>query len=327
MKKLTQYVAIFFIFLPISVLAQNKSILIIESYHAEYAWDASYKEGLNETLGDKYNLVYFEMDTKRVPKSEYEQRAEMAWVKYEEVKPVLVILGDDNAVKFLGSKFTKTETPVVYLGLNNNPRNYDMVDHKNVTGVLERPLLKRSIVHLQKLLPIKKVLILFDSGSTSQIVHSEVFHGKNSEKFGGITVDVKLIGNFEEWQKAVTDSKNQEYNVIIVGLYHTIKDSSGAHVTANTVLEWTSKNTPIPPFAFWDFSVGPDKATGGYVLFGKEQGKTAGEIALKILDGTTPGSIAPVIAKNGRFFFSKYQLAKWQITLPDSISSKSEYTD
>lgn len=207
MKKLIITLVVIFSIYPICVFAQKKDILVIESYHGGYPWDASYKEGLTEVLGSKYNLIFFEMDTKRLPKSEYKNRNRMAWDKYKEINPVLVVLGDDNALKYLGPKFANTNTPVVYLGINNNPRSYGMVNNEHITGVLERPLLKRSIKFLDELLKIKKVLILFDAGTTAKCIFSEIFSNSESEVFGGIQADIKLIKNYTQWQKSVLTAK------------------------------------------------------------------------------------------------------------------------
>ncbi|NQY94644.1 MAG: sugar ABC transporter, partial [Campylobacteraceae bacterium] len=119
------FVVLFFmIMFTYNLFAQRENILVIESYHAQYPWDKSYKEGLREILASKYNLIFFEMNTKRIDKKHYEKMANLAWKKYKEVRPSLVILGDDNALKYLGYRFAKTNTKVVYLGINNNPRNY-----------------------------------------------------------------------------------------------------------------------------------------------------------------------------------------------------------
>ncbi|MEA1966730.1 MAG: hypothetical protein U9N77_00675 [Thermodesulfobacteriota bacterium] len=92
-------------------------------------------------------------------------------------------------------------------------------------------------------------------------------------------------------------------------------------------MEWTSENAPIPPFGFWDFSVGANKTIGGYVLFGKTQGKKAGEIALKRLTENKFKTIVPFYGKTGRFYFSKSQLKKWGISLTKKIESESVYTE
>ena len=42
----------------------------------------------------------------------------------KKIKPLIVILGDDAALKFLGPKLEEHKIRSVYLGINNNPRVY-----------------------------------------------------------------------------------------------------------------------------------------------------------------------------------------------------------
>jgi len=315
------------LFLPKFALGNKPDVLVIESYHGGYAWDASYIQGLQEVLADKYNLIFFEMNTKRLREDQFTERASLAWQKYKEVEPELVILGDDNALKYLGPKFLGTTTPVVYLGINNNPRAYGMIGHNNITGVLERPLLKRSILLLNKFYNADKVLVLFDSSVTAKIVRTERFYNKDSINLGGISVEIKLMKDFNNWKKVVKDSQKMGYDMIIVGLYHTLIDENGNHIAAEKIIKWTSENTPIPAYAFWDFTVGADKSIGGYVLVGKHQGIVAGNIALKILSGKSPGTIFPVAAEKGQYLFSKTQLEKWNITLPKEVVDMSTFKE
>ncbi len=311
-----------------NVLCAEKTIYVIESYHAEYPWDASYKKGLEETLGGKYKLIYFEMDTKRLPKDQHQKMADLAWKKYSEIKPALVVVGDDTGLKLLGPRFAETNTPVVYLGINNNPRNYFTTLPANITGVLERPLLKRSIVNIKKLIPnLKKVLVLFDSDITAQITKKEVFEDKDNLDINGIAVEIKLIGDYQTWQNTVLSSKGK-YDACVVGLYQSIKDAEGTPVNAEDVITWTSKNTPIPPFAFWDFAVGADKTIGGLVLFGKEMGVLTSDLVIQILEkGKSPMELNPVVNDQGILVFSKSQVAKWTIKLPENMTSTATFVD
>ncbi|MGL1886702.1 MAG: hypothetical protein OCD76_09320 [Reichenbachiella sp.] len=304
---------------PSQTYSHKKTILIIESYHSTYPWDQNYKSGLSKVIGDSFNIVNFEMDTKQLPPEMHKDQAHLAWNKYLEIKPDLVFLGDDNALKYLGQKFSATQTPVIYLGINNNPREYYQTRSQNMTGVLERPLLKRSVHFLQKLLNVKKVLILFDSGITAQIVYKESFFELSTIITSGIQIDINLISNYTAWQSAILSAKENGYDAIIVGLYHTIVNNNNVHVDSEEIVSWTSKNTTVPPFGFWKFAVGSDKTIGGYVLSGEEQGASAGRIALKIFSGTTPQSITPQTASKGSLIFSQNQLQKWGITLPKNI--------
>lgn len=309
-----------------SVFAANRTILVIESYHSGNEWDASYLEGLRETLGNGYTLVSFEMDTKRQPKSLYQKQADLAWQKYQEIKPDLVILGDDNALKFLGPRFIATSTPVVFLGINQNPRDYvEFWMGKNMTGILERPIFTLAIESITEILQPKpdKILVLFDNGTTSQASVSEAFKGKTRNIISGVRIDLQLISNYELWQQTVLQAGDQGYDAIVVGLFHTITGMDGKNIPADQVMSWTSEHTPVPPFGFWDFSVGKGQTIGGFVLYGKEQGIMAAEVVKRILSGTPPKDIPVVVGKKGQFLFSRAELDKYRLTLPADIARQA----
>ncbi len=309
-----------------SVLPTN-NILLIESYHADYRWDMDYKEGLASVLQDKYVINSFQMDTKRLPSELYSKKAQQAWQMYLDRKPDLVILADDNALKYLGPKLAETSTPVVYLGINQNPRIYQIHHSDNITGVLERPLFKRSIVTVKKLLPnAKRMLVLFDSGSTAQTIFTETFKDKNKFTLVDVDVDVKLVASWEQWQSLVLSSRH--YDAVFFGLYHTLTDAQGQHIPAETVISWSSEHTPVPPFGFWSFTVGANRTLGGLVLSGKVQGAEAGKLIKIILErGILPGRILPVIPTKGVYLFSRSKLAQYQLELPEKLKKAANLTD
>lgn len=226
MKVILRKVLIIFALLigcfPFSANAKQ-TILIIESYHSEFAWDKSYIRGLQSVFKDSYSLFYFQMDSKRLPTNQHQQQADNAWLKYQNLQPDLVILGDDNALKYLGKRFSQTPTPVFFLGINNNPRHYKLHNSKNITGVLERPLIKRSISQIAHG-KAKKVLLLFDNSHTSQTIFEEIFSSKKQLTISGIKVDIQLIESWESWQEQTLSSKDKQYDMLFLGLYHSITD-------------------------------------------------------------------------------------------------------
>ena len=261
--------------LPTTAMAKQK-VLVIESYHSGFAWDKSYIRGLQSVLKEEFALLYFQMDTKRLAVNLHQQQADNAWQYFQQSKADIVILGDDNALKYLGPRFSKTDVPVVFLGINNNPRHYNLHNSKNITGVLERPLIKRSISSIAQG-KAKKVLLLFDNSHTSKTILEEKFANNKQRIISNIEVDIALINDWDSWQEKVLSSTQKQYDILFIGLYHTIIDQHNNHIPATEVLSWTIQNTPIPPFSFWDFSVGKGKAIGGLVLVGYEQGLLAGE--------------------------------------------------
>lgn len=328
MPRFAEALLSFFLLLPATILAQQKTILVVESYNDAYAWQASYKKALQDELGAKFRLEFFEMDTKRLAKEKHQEMSDLAWNKYLALKPDLVVLGDDAALKYLATRLAETETPVVFLGINNTPRDYLPKPAKNFTGVLERPIILRSLAYLHELLPAtKKVLVLFDTDLSAYAIKKESFQNKSRVDVEGISVDLRLIGTVDAWKEAVLSAKGQ-YDAIIFGIYQSLKHTDGSAVDPEEVVAWAEKNTPVPPFAFWDFGVGANRSIGGLILDGKSMGESASVMVKKILEqGAIPSTIPLDFNNRGSFMFSKAQLKKWKLTLPTKIKEKAILVD
>ncbi|WGL61215.1 hypothetical protein QEJ31_06370 [Pigmentibacter sp. JX0631] len=323
------FVTLFCVFIIENVFPSSKDIVVIESYSKSHKWDTDYCKALSEKLGKKYKLTFFEMDTKRIPKTEHEKMAAKAWELIQQIKPILVILGDDAALKFVGPNLENNKIRSVYLGINNNPRAYFENAPKYLTGILERPLIRRSALFIKEIIPTaKNVLIMFDSDRTSEIVYEDFFSSKPSVVFSGINYDIFLNKTFLEWQKHISNAP-KKYDAIITGLYQSITDKKGKNADEDKTISWTSQNSKLPLFAFWDVTVGKNKALGGLVITGYTQGKAAAEVAEKLLASPNllPSSLFPVYLQEGIFLFSNHEVKKFNINIPSDIKKDSKYVD
>ena len=317
-----------FLWFP-ALWASDKTILVVESYHADFHWDRVYRKALSDAFAGRYTLEFFEMNAKRLPVDQHADMANKALARIKTLRPALVIMGDDAALKYLGPLLDPLDIPGVYLGINGNPRHYGQGKFHNITGVLERPLLKRGMTSIRQLLPAtKKVLLLFDVDLTSGAIRDEVFHGKSSVLIDGIQIDLQLCPTVADWKSAVTSAREKGYQATVAGLYQTLKGTDGAVADADEIIRWSSANTPLPLFALWDFSVGAEMAAGGLVISGLEQGKAAAAMALEILENKkTPSSILPVTARQGDFLFSRKQLHRFKLELPRDIARQARLID
>ncbi len=316
--------------LTFSIPALSAKILIIGSYHASYPWELDYNLAIKDTLGDNHSYYHYHMDTKRIQPEAYQARADEAWELYLAVKPDLVFLGDDNAVKYLHQRLRATQTPVVYLGINQDARHYKLNEADNFTGVLERPLFKRSIILAQQLIgkrPNPKVLVLFDSGITSQVTTDYITKKKETVNIGETQLDIKSIDNYEHWQQLVSNAKDLGYTAIFIGLYQTLKDSKGEHVPELEVLSWTRQHASVPHFGFWSFSIGKEGNIGGYVLDGYVHGVNAATLGRRLLAGTKPRSLFPKTDSTGRYVLSRSGIKKWQLTIPDNVLRRAVWVE
>lgn len=325
----TQFI-IFILLLLIATLGHaQQPILIIHSYHESYPWVVDYSEAIQENLGADFSIKNFYLDTKRIRKDQFTQKAKDAWDYYKKGNYGLIVLADDNAMNLLATRFSTESLPVIFLGINNNPRHYfpSKVMSNNFSGVLERPLIKRSIAHINYLDPnIKRILVLLDSGMTSNIIFNEIFLQKQFQSISNIDVEVILVDTFMQWKNIIFQS-SLSYDAIVVGLYHTLKNEQNLYVDSESVLAWTSKQSTLPLFGFWDFAVGADKTLGGLVLTGEEQGRLAAEMVDKVLSDEKLLRIPIVSAHQGQFMYSREKLDQYGLSIPSEMQSMAIFVD
>lgn len=322
----------FYIFLYFFIVnfafAENKKILIIGSYHKDYQWQMDYTQGLKNTLGKKYDYFEFALNTKRINETEFEKVAGEAFEYYKKIKPDLVVLGDDNALKLLKDRFMKEKIPIVFLGINANIRNYFEQRPNNFAGILERPFYKRNMLFIKESIPsIKKILILLDYSETARTIVQEEFEGRLKTEFLGAEVIINSTNSFEEW-KTIVNIDSSKYDAVILGVYHTVRDKNGKIVDENELLHWTSENIKKPLFGTWSFSVGKGKTIGGLVLSGTAQGEEAGKVIQRILEkGEKPISIFPVTAEKGQYLINLYELNRWKVKIPSKYKDMIKVVD
>jgi len=301
-----------------------KQVIIVHSYHLNFPWVVQYRNGFISAIND-VDILEFEMDTKRQPQQKLSSIANDAWRFIKKNNADVVVLADDNALKLLGPRVIAHKIPLVFLGINENPRRYIPMA-LGASGVLERPLLKRSIAMLKKIdSHYNKVKVLMDDSFTSRAILETSFSNKLSQRILGIDVDTKMLSSKVQWQQEVLLSKSQGYQAIIVAVYATLQDNKGNTPTTNEISTWTSVYTPLPLFSFWSFSVGKGKAIGGLTISGIHQGH---EAAKKVNHYLKQGYFKKITTgKRGAFLFSNYELKRWNINLPNAIHSQAQFID
>ncbi|QFU25311.1 hypothetical protein FM038_012205 [Shewanella eurypsychrophilus] len=261
------------------------------------------------------------MDTKRQPIKKHVEIANEAWRVIEQESPKLILLADDNALRLLGPRIEQQQIPLVFLGINANPRHYIKLN-KNISGTLERPLLKRSVMMLKSIMPgISRIKVLMDANPTSFAILETSFDDKFNQQIAATAVDTKLKRTFAEWKTSIKKSKQQGYDAIIVANYAALTDEQGNNVSLDEVSEWTSEHSPVPMFAFWGYSIGKGKAIGGLTISGTQQGiEAAKKVNHFFKTGKLPAISTPA---RGTFVFSEHELKRWAIELPKQIENKS----
>jgi ABC-type uncharacterized transport system substrate-binding protein len=308
----------------------KKIVLVIESYHKEFYWDAGYRRGITKVIGDQAIVKFFEMDTKRLPKATYPDRAALAISEIERVQPDIVMLGDDNALNFVGPEVIKKGIPTVFLGINGNPRDYFGGKlPRGITGVLERPALKRFLEFIRlSQRDWKELLILFDASNTSKLYKEEsfFFQGKSRADYLGFGVEVYFSNSLEELKDKINAAQST-HDALFLGGLNSVTDETGRHVDFTEITKWVHENSQVPLFGFWRGTVGHEKTIGGYVADGQFIGEQAARLVVRILNGESPDDITVERTNDARLVLSRSSLKHWNIAIPDALTHDAEFVD
>ncbi|MBB1486772.1 ABC transporter substrate-binding protein [Oceanospirillum sediminis] len=267
------------------------------------------------------------MDTKRLPKSEFILQADLALSQIKKKKPGVVVLADDNALKYVGPGAWAAGFPIVFLGINSNPRYYLNLDDR-VSGVLERPPVKIAVTSLMRVNPdVRKVLLLMDGGATSEAILETSFHNQKHNKIGWVEADVVLTSQFSEWKSRIKEAHMQGYDLIMIGNYARMTDENNQPVDVSVVGEWTGKHSEIPVFSLWHYGIEKGMAIGGLVMSGEVQGEEAATIVNQFL--ANKKFVMPLIRtpSRGEYIFSRSELRRWNIKLPTDISEQVSWKE
>ncbi|MGF1720851.1 ABC transporter substrate-binding protein [Vibrio kyushuensis] len=308
----------------ISAFAYSQEMVFVHSYHFEYPWVKEYRQGFESEI-DGFNIHHFQMDTKRRPAEEFEEIADKAWTFIEQNKPDVVVISDDNALKYLGPRLTKNRIPTFFLGINANPRLYVSITD-TITGVLERHLLENTVHMIKKLQPsVKRIKIIMDSGATSHAILETSFSNKTKLLIHGIEVNTYFIGSKESWFENTKSAKSEGYDALIMTSFASLKDKSGQHFLMDDVISWTSSHTPIPLYSFWNYEIGTGKAIAGVTVSALQQGITAAQQVKQYIDS----GIMPMITtpKKGNIVFSQTELKRWNIQAPPELLKRAKLRD
>ena len=290
--------------------------LYIASYAPGYPWQDGIERGLRRTLNHQCQLKTFFMNTKKISSKIKLEKIGLQAIDFIVAnKPDIVIVSDDNAVKYVLEPHYKNSTiPFVFCGVNNTATTYQL-PYKNTTGMIE----KNPTKHLLRLLfshnPSKTKIAFLTSISTTTDKNIDEFTTLTDSL--GIKHQIYKLSNEKEWRE--TYKKVQESDEIdLIYFYNWSDFRTWNHqkniawaLKYNHKLSFTTQNEMMPYVA-----VGINKTPD-------EQGVWAGQAAIEILKGTPPNEIAIVPNQNFQLWVNK-QLAKpFKKELPENVFLQS----
>jgi ABC-type uncharacterized transport system substrate-binding protein len=261
----------------------SKKVVYVNSYHQGFPPSDQITAGVFESLpADSFELVAFFMDTKRNPTEQYiKERVAALLDSIRMEEPDILILSDDNAVKYLAVPHARDlKIPIVFCGVNWTADQYELPSHQ-VTGVLEILPVKDLLLELKPYIPhMKKVLVLNERTTTSRKTVPLL-----DTLLGGIGMEVhqELVDDFATW-KSVFTRANESYDVIYLQTRGAIRGWD--HKEA---LRHIHRDIQVPLLTCEEFMM--PYAVFGLTQLSKEQGILAAEQVKSILKGASPSDI------------------------------------
>ncbi|WP_372751496.1 ABC transporter substrate binding protein [Labilibaculum sp.] len=293
MRYLKYIIFVFFVFCSIYVYsAERKKVLVLHSYHQGLKWTDNLNQGIREvmdSLGNKLELDYEYLDTKRNPSVEYLNKIiELYDLKLQEEKYNAIIVCDNNALSFVknhGRKYFHN-TPIVFCGINHY--SDDLIDGlTNITGISEEIDWDGAIDLILRTQPNTKHLVVINDNKTTTAKLNKVIMLSLEEKYKS-----KLQFSYIEDQDVadiVTNLKAIKGDTCVLLLTFN-KDKSGKFVSSQDNLDLFVPECKVPVFTTWTFLLS-DGVLGGKAVSGRLHGKMVAEMVTKIISGIPADSI------------------------------------
>ena len=296
-------------------------ILFVNSYHAGYGWSDKIERSFLSVLevlpedasagtaeNNQYSIRFIRMDSKRRPdEARLATIAERIKAVIAEWQPNLIVLSDDNAVKYLADHLKGLgDLPVLFCGVNWDAAIYDL-PAENIRGMVEVDPMGQLVEFLQTYARGSRIGFI---GVDRMTTHKEIEAYRT--KLGIEFAAVHEVKTFAEWKEAFTRLQDQVDMVVlstVSGIAGWREDEAIAMVeNAIRVPTGTTLSTLAPIFM------------AGIVRVAEEQGWWVGQQARAILENERNiGDIAMTTNKNNRLLLNPRLAAKLAITFPPEL--------
>ncbi len=292
--RLVPFMVISLFYLP--VLAEEKSVVFLNSYHAGYQWsDQAFQAFKIQLNGKPVKIHHFYMNTKYIKNpQDINAIVNKALLFIEYHQPAVLVAADDNASKFIiEPHFKNSDIPVVFLGVNLDASVYGY-PYTNSTGMVELEGLENLIDVIRQYTQYQKVGMIFTDTTTS--LKKYRYYLDRISDFKGV-----VVKNMGEFKLAVRDLAHKDYLLA----FDTITGLDG--YDESQVQSFLANQVKRPIITVSNSS--QDIAHFGYIKVPDEQGIWAAQATYKILTGT-PVSEIPSTQNNKYQIFINEEFAK-----------------
>lgn len=288
----------------------KKNVLFLNSYHNGYHWSDGLLSGVRDVLANSEHRIDLQieyMDAKKFPYDDFSQNLFALYQKkFKNESFDIIVLSDNDALNFVNEHRDTlfAGIPVVFCGINDlKPSD---IAKGNITGVVEVFDFLSTLKVARQLHPEKKKMIVLTDDSTAGTGIRKQIQKITEQNETGLEMEYWTQLSMEEAQHRVQQLPSDAM-LFIAPYYQTSSD--GSFYTSEEVSEAIYQHSTVPIYSAWKFMIGYG-VLGGRVLSSFEQGKTAGKMAIKVLDGTPIEDIPIINEPEGSYIFDWVAMQK-----------------
>ena len=305
----------------LSFAAENQNgnraeILVLHSYSPDYSWTQTEQAGIDSIFGPlaaQYKLRIEYMDTNHNPAISKGPLLQTLYKdKFSNSHFKAIIVSDNAALDFLKLNRDKLfpGIPVIFCGINGFEPAM-IANFKNTTGVAEEndfPGLFETINRLHQ----KVTSVVIYGIATDPTHQANMALIKKSLK--STTLNLKIdIREFNDIESCISDARKLPENNVIL-MIGSMRTSGGEGINLQRANELMSPEVIVPVYTAWDFGINHG-AVGGLVVSGYDQGRLAGEMALRILKGESADQIEVERNVNNVYMFDHKQMVRFGLRI------------
>jgi PAS domain S-box-containing protein len=296
-------------------LSPQALVWMVASYHSGMPWSDAQIDGVRDQLAEhsphtELRLDY--LDTKRIAPSEtyYQQMEAVVLSKYGLSPPGLILAADDDALDFALRMRRKhfPDAVVLFSGVASSRRASLKLENA-ISGVFDDLDVADSLRQMLEILPdTRRVVVIHDQSRTS-LAQVESLHAVTPGPLGGVRMEYLT----ELPTEAVVERLNALSATDLVFVLPFNRDSKGRILTHEEAADLWANAAKAPVAVTRDVAMRPG-VLGGFLVSGYEQGKTLGQLATRVLNGTLPQDL-PFTDGIGHATFDYGQMKRWHVDM------------
>ena len=285
MKKLSISLLVLLFFSTASLLAHDKKILIINSYHKGFQWSDDVLSGMEAVFYNHpeitTNILY--MDSKRInSEAYYAKLRELYKLQLKNHQYDLIVAVDKFAYDFLIKYYHElfTDEPILFTGLEQfsieEIRKKGLEDR--IYGILEKRAIGETIPMIAKMMPSLKKLTIINDASANGDDSEPFIQEAMKEQAGRFDIEYIRKSTLSELEERFS-KPNKEEAIFFIRFYN---DKDG-NLYKNSQIAHMIDNVKVPVFITDTLFIGKG-ALGGKLVPIQRLGTATGEMVIDVLD-------------------------------------------